>query len=435
VRTVVTNGKLRDRSGREEHLVSNAVARVVEDGTRLGAVLVFRDITERSRLEQQAAISDRLGSLATMAATVAHEINNPLTFNLGNVEFALEELRSMRRETEDGKAAARLQKAIEALEDAKGGAERIAHIVTDLRSLSRTASQPRDAVDVSSCVRDAIKLVSKQVALTATLVEELGETPSVSGNEVRLSQVVVNLLVNAAQAMAGRPADNEIRVVTTTGGDGSAVIEVSDTGPGIPQDIIDRIFDPFFTTKQAETGTGLGLAISRGIVNSLGGRLTVHSIVGEGTTFRIVLPAHQPLVQKESEPGEPASATRRRACILLVDDEPLLRKAIHWMLSSEHDVTMADGAAAARELMKAQRFDLVLCDLIMPRVGGIDLYQELLASDPAHAERMVFMTGGAFQSRVAKFVAEMGERCIQKPFGREHLVAFMEQMLDARTKD
>ena len=431
VRSIAANGMLKERHGKNERPVDNAVARrVVREGDVQGAVLVFRDATERSRLAERAEVAERLGSLGTMAASVAHEINNPLTFNLSNIGFALHELREARRVARDARAIERLDLTIEALSDAQQGAERISRIVGDLRELSQSTTQPPESIDVVGCVRQAIKLTSNQLSLAARLVEDLCDAPQCLGNEVRLSQVVVNLLVNAAQSLTGRPDDNEIRVATRTSADGRAVIEVHDTGSGIPPEILDRVFDPFFTTKHLIEGTGLGLAISRGIVKSLGGELTVESRVGEGSCFRVLLPPHGGDGGSPRSEREVAPVPRKRARILLIDDEPLLRKAIHWMLEDDHEVTVVESAEKALSILEGRRdFDLLLCDLMMPRVGGMDLYEELLRKHPDMAARTVFMTGGAFQPRVAEFVMKMRDRCLQKPFSRERVLAFVEQML------
>lgn len=430
VRTIAKSGVLKERKGDSERIVDNAVARrVVDDGDVHGAVLVFRDATERSRLAERAEVAERLGSLGTMAASVAHEINNPLTFNLISIGFALRELREARRVARDAKAIERLDLMIDALSDAELGAERIGRIVGDLRELSRSTSQPPETIDVRTCVRQAIKLASNQLSLSARLVQDLQQVPQCLGNDVRLSQVVVNLLVNAAQSLTGRPENNEIRVVTKTSSDGGAIIEVHDTGSGIAPEILDRVFDPFFTTKHLTKGTGLGLAISRGIVKSLGGELTVESRVGAGSCFRVLLPPHR---DAEALPSEQwvTPTPRKRARILLIDDEPLLRKALHWMLECDHDVVIVESAEKALSILEARRdFDLILCDLMMPHIGGMDLYEELLRTHPEIAARTVFMTGGAFQPRVAEFVMKMHGRCIQKPFNRARLLAFVEQML------
>jgi C4-dicarboxylate-specific signal transduction histidine kinase len=274
-------------------------ARAVLDGN--GAVLlVLRDITARKQLEQKLVLAEREASLArtraslketerlsalgTVAAGIAHEINNPLAVVASGLEFALEELSAQR-----GTPA----EALESLRDAKEGVQRVSAIVRDMKSLSRHgAGDPPAPVDLQRVADAAINLSRGAVRTRATVVRAYGEVPTVYGSETRLGQVLINLLVNAAQAMARPdPTSNHIHVRLFTDAEGRAVLAVEDNGAGIPPEVLGRIFDPFFTTKPQGEGTGLGLSISRTIVEDMRGTLTVESRVGVGTIVSVVLPA------------------------------------------------------------------------------------------------------------------------------------------------
>ncbi|APR76646.1 Sensory box histidine kinase/response regulator [Minicystis rosea] len=246
-----------------------------------------RDLTVRKRLEAQLVMADRLASVGRLAATVGHEINNPLAYVLTNLEIALERLG-------DGGAvdAARAAEIGEMLREAREGADRVRHIVRDLKVFSRGESEERTAVDPRRVIDSCANMAKGEIRHRARLVKRYGNTPRVVANEARLGQVLLNLLINAAHAIPeDAQGENEITVTTSTDERDRVVIEVRDTGTGIPEDVRRHIFEPFFTTKTGGAGTGLGLSICQSIVVALGGEITVESEVGKGTAFRVYLPA------------------------------------------------------------------------------------------------------------------------------------------------
>jgi CheY-like chemotaxis protein len=252
----------------------------------------------------------------------------------------------------------------------------------------------------------------------------------VEANEARLGQVFLNLIVNAAQALPEGDAEhNEIRVSTRLAGK-RVIIEVSDTGPGIPPEIVGRVFDAFFTTKEVGGGTGLGLAISHRIITDMGGELTVESTMGKGTTFRVALPVAPMQEVETAPPVEPAVSTDLRGRILLVDDEEMLLRILTLVLSETHEVVATESARAALTLCAGgERFDLILCDLMMPEMTGMDLYRELARLDPAQANRMIFLTGGAFTPNAQRFLSDNAREYIEKPFDTANLRAIVQRHL------
>jgi PAS domain S-box-containing protein len=426
MQTLTSPSWLLQRDGQHSRVIDDCVAPIVLDDVVLGAVVVFRDVTDQRRMAEQIALTDRLTSLGTVAASVGHEINNPLSYNLTNISFALGELRELTKGPGVPDAARRMQVVLEALDEAQAGAERIAKIVTDLRTFSRSREETNHAVDVRACIEWALKLTGNQIRHAAKLVKDIGPAPLVQGNEVRLSQVFVNLLANAAQAIRGRPHDNEIAIALFTH-EGQVVVEVRDTGPGVPAEVAERIFEPFFTTKPPAAGTGLGLSICRNLVETMNGRISLESNVAGRTCFRVVLPAAH--VSTAMPTGPVPVVDRGRVRILVVDDDPLFARCVRRMLQRDHDVTLVDNGQDAAELLRdADAYDLVLCDLMMPGMGGMDLYEEVLVSQPSVAERFVFMTGGAFTSRAADFLALVGNRHIAKPFGTADLLALVQSL-------
>ncbi|WP_437992721.1 ATP-binding protein [Sorangium sp. So ce145] len=249
----------------------------------LGAV---SDVTERRQMETRLQLADRMASLGTLAAGVAHEINNPLAYMVANVDFARKELRAKG-------AGARLDALLSALDEAAEGGSRVRHIVGGLKTFSRADDGELGPVDVDPVIQLVLRMAQQQIQSKARLVLELRPVPAVRANEAQLGQVILNLLVNAAQALPeGKVSENEIRISTAPAPPGRVCIEVCDTGPGIAPDLQSRIFDPFFTTKPIGEGTGLGLAICHGIVTSFRGEIGVESEVGKGACFRVLLPVH-----------------------------------------------------------------------------------------------------------------------------------------------
>ena len=229
----------------------------------------------------------------------------------------------------------------------------------------------------------------------------------------------LNLLINAAQAIQeGNASGNEIGIATATDGAGRAVITISDTGSGIAPEVIERIFDPFFTTKPIGVGTGLGLFICHGIVKGLGGELTVESAVGRGTRFRLILPAAQgTLAATATPPSGPITVPPSRRRVLLIDDEVHLAQGLQRALAPDHDVVLATSGREAKAILEGDdRFDVILCDLMMPDVTGMEVFAYVKTDRPQLAPRVVFMTGGAFTARARSFLDEVPNRCIEKPF-------------------
>ncbi|MBI2892566.1 MAG: PAS domain S-box protein [Deltaproteobacteria bacterium] len=402
--------------------------RPIEFEGKRAYLVAARDVTERKLLQGQLLLADRLASVGTLAAGVAHEINNPLAYVIANLTYFGDELAKLAGRIPDGQA----ESIVEALEEAKSGAERVRRIVRDLGTFSRSDATMARPIDVRPVVESAVRMVANELRHQARLVLELGAVPLVVADEARLGQVFVNLLVNAAQALAAAEPSREkaVRVTTRTDTGGRAVVEVADTGPGIAPGVVGRIFDPFFTTKSVGKGTGLGLSICHGIVKALGGEISVESEVGLGTTFRVTLPAAPEGSRATVPPPPPPPSAPRRGRILVVDDEPLIGTCLERLLGSEHDVVVASSAREALGTITGPvSFDVILCDLMMPEMTGMDLYEELSRSHPGQLERIIFLTGGAFTERAESFLEEVPNTRVQKPFDLASLRALISARL------
>jgi signal transduction histidine kinase len=378
-------------------------------------IAALRGRAERTRMNAQLMQSDRLASVGVLAAGVAHEINNPLAYLIASLDFLDAEMRR------SGKALppSRLEELEQALADAREGAGRVKQVVRDLKTFSRGGDDVRRSrIDLRTVIESSINIAYSEIKYRARLVKDYGATPPVLANEGRLGQVFLNLLINAAQAIPeGRVDENEIRVVTRTDDAGRAVVEVRDSGSGIPPEILDHIFDPFFTTKPIGIGTGLGLSICHNIVHGLGGEISVDAPPGRGTVFRVVLPASAPEADEDAASPAALAAQGRRGRVLVIDDEPSMGAAVRRTLAREHDVTVLTSATEARNLIEGgERFDVILCDLMMPKMTGMELHAELTRLARDQAERMVLITGGAFTPNAQQFLDRVPNARVEKPF-------------------
>ncbi|MDB4938148.1 MAG: Sensory box histidine kinase/response regulator [Labilithrix sp.] len=396
-----------------------------------------RDITEQKlaeerllqaaerekQLQRQLTFADRMASVGTLAGGVAHEINNPLACVAANISMIIDELDRMPPSPELREMALDVQTA----------AERIRKIVCGLHTFSRVEEDRRGVIDLRKVLDLATDMTASNIRDRANLVRNYGDTPLVDADVARLGQVFINLLVNAAQALpAGRREANEIRITTTTDADGRAVVEIHDSGTGIPAHLMSRIFDPFFTTKPVGVGTGLGLSICHTIVTSMGGEISATSAAGCGTTFRVVLPpAASALRQGHAARGGGVHAPPARAAILVVDDEPSVGRALARVLR-DHDVTVVSAARTALELLDAgKEFAVIFSDLMMPEVSGMDLFDELQQRFPEAARRVVFVSGGAFTPQANAFLERVINARLDKPFDPREVRALVERHLTA----
>ncbi|WP_242391964.1 hybrid sensor histidine kinase/response regulator [Anaeromyxobacter oryzisoli] len=399
------------------HPVELAVLAAIHPGRQLA---VMRDIAERKRLHARLAFEDRLVSTGTLAAGVAHELNNPLAYVNANVAFLAERLERVREllartpglSPEDADLTVQLA---EAARDARAGAERMRGVIRDLETFSRASDEPSGAVDLRPVIECCVKRAWTEIGHRARLVKDLPELPPVRGDEARLKQVFLNVLVNAAQAIReGGVAENEIAIRARRDG-ARVVVEIRDTGCGIAPEHLQRVFDPFFTTKAPGAGIGLGLSICHHIVTGLGGEISVEP-AARGTLVRVALPAAE-RAGRSAAPPAPAPPPAGRGPRRLGDAEPLVGTGLARALRGEHDVTFVSSARAALERIEGGApFDLVLTDLLMPGMSGVDLYRALGRRDPRLARRVIFLTGGAFTPAARAFLATEPVPCVEKPF-------------------
>ncbi len=377
------------------------------------------DHLDNDEARQKRQLSDRLAAVDTLAAGLSHEINNPLTYTLINVEHVLRRMRVLAgaplSEEVFEEFRSTLPSLVDSLAQTLHGMQRVREVIRNLMTFSRGCVESSTLVDVRGVAESSIQMAMHEVMPRARLVRSLGEVYPVMGSEAQLGQVFLSLIVNAAQSIPdGDSRQHEVRV-TTRMDDGKVVVEVSDTGAGIAPEVLPRIFDPFFTSRGVGQGMGLGLSVCYGTIRRLGGDITVSSEPGRGSTFRVVLPPASAWKHDVAPPSRHAKASKKR--VLVLDDDALIGEGIARALEDIAEVTvLADAPAALERLAQGERWDTLLCDSSLAEMSGVDVYREALRLAPEAAARIVFMTAGAFTPRVRAFLDSVGNECLEKPF-------------------
>jgi PAS domain S-box-containing protein len=412
--------------GHSERAVVYAAARDVTERRESERILLEAKEL-RDRMQRQLILSDRLASVGMLAAGVAHEINNPLAYVMANLDLLAEEIHDAESAVVPPKLVAWAEQVREAVE----GGKRIRSIVSGLKTLSRPEEERRGVIELRPVLELSVNMTFNEIRHRARLVKDYGDVPPVEADEARLGQIFINLLLNAAQAIPeGDSEANEIRIVTSTDALGRAVIEVLDTGPGIPPEFLTRIFDPFFTSKPVGVGTGLGLSICHSIVTSWGGEIHASNRQGRGARLCVVLSAAAHAMVRQPSVAEAQSAPRPgRARVLIVDDERSVGVTLGRVLT-QHEVTLVTSAREALELIEAgTSFDVILSDMMMPGMSGMELYDQLARDRPHLAERMVFMSGGVFTPAARAFLERVPNQRIEKPFQISALRKLVQQFV------
>jgi signal transduction histidine kinase len=358
-------------------------------------------------------VTDRLASVSAFAAGVAHEINNPLGYLSANLELIGAEL-------ETGDLATLLR-------DARHGIQRIHTVVRGLMTFSRIEATHREPLDLNRVLEIAIGIARSEIHTRARLVRNFKPLPLVDANAAQLGQVFVSLLLNAAQAIPpGSQTNHEITVATHTDAANNAVVEVRDTGRGIPRGVASKVFEAFVTTKPAGAGPGLGLSVARNLVHTAGGDIHFESEPGR-TVFRVVLPSSERVVVAPL-PELATVATDRRGRVLIVDDEPIFASSLRRLLGREHEVEVAnDGKQALARIAAGERYDAIISDLMMPGMGGVELFTSVSALVAEQAQRFIFVSAGS--PGATEFLARITNPWFDKPCDLDALRAAIRRLV------
>jgi signal transduction histidine kinase len=382
-------------------------------------VCLLRDATEMQRLRAQLVFADRKVAMGTLAAGVAHEINNPLTYMMANVTLLR---RALKKAPLPEGPAEQTGALLDIIDE---GVSRIATIVRDLRAFVRPDEPARTPVNVERSLELALNIAKPYIQPKASFSSTIEQVPLVLASEARLGQVFLNLLVNAAQAIPSGATDkHKIHVSVLRDPEGVRVV-VSDTGAGLTKEARARLFEPFFTTKQPDQGTGLGLFITNDIITSLGGRILVEDAPGGGTAFHVILPAAE--ADTREAPIAVMSGALQAARVLLVDNEARILESLPPILAPHAVATARDGREALAMLPGG--FDVILCDLVMPVMTGMDLFAEATARWPGISARFLFLTAGAMSEASRAFLSSVPNAVLMKPVTRDLLLMAIEHVV------
>jgi two-component system NtrC family sensor kinase len=406
------------RSENLKRAVRINAAPIPDAATERGIVVMVEDVTEQQALETQLVQSEKLAAVGQLVSGVAHELNNPLTSIAGLSEFLLEQKELGKKDR------GHLQVIHEQ-------AERAGRIVRNLLTFARKGSSEKVPVDLNDVIRRTLSLMTYDLKLKDISVErELsGALPEVLGDRHGLQQVVLNLVTNAAQAVVDNPRERPREITVSTWFDGQVHLRVADTGPGIPDDLVQSVFTPFFTTKEPGKGTGLGLSITYSIVESHAGQITVEPRTARGgAAFRVDLPpapagALRPALTPAQGTPLPNASPAVKRTILLLDADPAVQRTIKALFARDgHDVVVAGDPTHALELAQRGGFDLVITDAraMAPGKRGTLLAEELVARLPALRERIIVATGDV-RPTTAETLARLGVRYVRKPFNLRDL--------------
>ena len=419
--------RLRKADGSAMWIELTARAEPLPSSSALRVEAILRDVTERQKLQDQArdlyhqlSQAEKLASLGQTMSGVAHELNNPLATILACAE------RLAGRRMDD-----QTRRDLDAIHNA---AERAARIVRNLQTFARRRHTTRTMVDLNMVVRETLALRAyEQRVANVVIVEAMAAgLPPVFADPHQIQQVLLNLIINAEQAMLGAHGRGLLILRSWHEPDREAVVlEVSDDGPGVPEDLQPKIFDPFFTTKPVGKGTGLGLSVAYAIAQEHGGRISINSSQGRGASFFLELPVGGAnLRAPEPVPAQPLPDVPRGTRALVIEDEAALGDAVAGALTDEgFRVDRAADGAEALAKVRARAYDVVICDLKMPTVDGTVFYREVAATLPQLVRRIVFVTGDVAGTEAERFLEETGCRWLAKPFRLRDLVKTAREVL------
>lgn len=402
---------------------------------------IIRDASQQQELIDRMMHVDRILAMGTLAAGISHEISNPLTYAKANVDYVSEQLRQIderleldRSDQAQAAKEARWASSIEhnkellhALKDAQHGLDRASTILDDLRMFAHKREPADDVVNLNQVIKTAIALINNELIHRAKLRLKLNQTLYVRGDQNKLEQVLLNLLLNALQALpADRTTENEL-CVRLFEQEQSAVIQIEDNGIGIKPEHLSHIFEPFFTTKPTGQGTGLGLAIAQNTINAHGGTLSAESKQGK-TCFTITLEAvHVAKPAYEQITSERAS---ERPTLMLLDDEPQILRVMERLLQSQYQVKTYTRALDCLEaLRRGEHVDLIVCDVMMPELNGVGFYKLIHDELPEHLDRLLFISGGAFSVETTNFLEMLEVPLLKKPFQPQELFELLSSEL------
>jgi|GEM_PF-1247452 len=398
---------------------------------RAATVLTLQNITEhieRQQLKDRLADAAKMAAIGRLSSGMAHHINNPTMVLLANAGFIAEEAERLgalaKRASPDIKddLATISTDLVELAGHCQSSGARIQELTAELKHFAGPTTSDFEAVDVNHLVRTAMRTMTDTMRGLVQVETRFDDVPHVAGARHRLARVIEGLIENAVEAIAGQGDRGDILIETFVAGKGDDVIvRIQDSGPGMTEEVLSEATQPFFTTKTEKFGRGLGLTHAADIVRHHGGVLDIASTVGEGTQVVIRLPARR--TSAESSPSAAAEASLQ---VLVVDDDRLLLRMYRRMLQNAEgigEVLCVDNAQSALELLHedASSVDVIVSDLMMPVMDGVDFYKAVREGWPELSQRFLFVSGGAFTDKVINFLSTSNVPLLQKPVSPQHL--------------
>jgi PAS domain S-box-containing protein len=396
-----------------------------DEGAVTATVHIARDVTQEKIMEHRLMHSEKMASLGNLVAGIAHELNNPLMGIMGFSQLLMETAGEKKVEEIKDRLDRIFKESI-----------RASKIVQNLLTFARAEKPERTFCSINEILRDTLALRGYSLKTNnIEVVERLAEgLPGTMVDYYQIQQVFVNIIVNAVDAMVAHNKGGCLEMSTVLGSDGQGIhIVFTDNGPGVPKDVINNVFDPFFTTKEVGKGTGLGLSISHGIISEHGGRIEMKSLKGAGTIVTIELPVVEGIALVDGQgiiSDSDVAVVPKGVRVLIVDDEASIREALSYILSAKgFKVRTAAEGSEALELLKLEAFSLILADIKMPGMGGIEMFETVVRDYPDMKDKIVFLTGDVFSEDVQEFLVESKSPYLTKPFEVSGLLNLLTKVL------
>lgn len=424
-----------DHSPQAEAIDATAyLAKPVDKQVFLDTVSRLEKEIQEKREVARASELQRLVSLGSLVGGLAHEVNNPLAFIDGSLDLLQRHLVSLVRPLGPVDPLG-VASALRALERAKTGVERITEVMRCV-SMFASADATHDApLDLHVVLESSLQVAANEIRHCARLERDYESVPMVLGNPAKLGQVFLNIILNAVRAIRGSNQPEHLISVKTRATAGWAAVMISDSASVLDTVAQKTMFDPLASASSARTGLHFGLAISREVVEAMGGSIEVLSKRPSGATLVIKLPSCSPSTYAPPATKPALLRPKTRDSIMVVDDDPLMCDVLEAMLSTDYEVSAFTSPRAALATMLESDVDLILCDVMMPELSGIDLYEKLARDRPELAKRLIFLTGGAFTERARMFLDRIARPVLSKPFSRRELVSTIEQTLANAERD
>jgi signal transduction histidine kinase/response regulator of citrate/malate metabolism len=419
---------VRTHDGQSREVEVGSIPVVLEGAP--ATALWLRDVTHQRALALKLVEANRMVAVGGLAAGIGHEVSDPLAFVMANIRYLGEELHALEAPSPEG-VAEQLRELQQVVKESLEGVERVRRIVTDLKTFAITAEEGERLVDVERVLDAVIRMTLTELNNKARVVRLYGHPPWVMANEGRLGQVFFNLVTHALGSIPeGQSARHEIRL-RTWAEEGRSCVRVEDTGPGLSAEQLAHLFDGLFHSRN-ESSASLGLSITRQIVQQLGGDVEVRTALGQGTSLTVRLPSGSQAPARVTRTQAAPVPAPGRARVLFVDDEPMMGSALQRTLGKQHELTVLQSAREAlTQIQDGQRYDVILCDLMMPDMTGMELHEALMNISPPHAGRMVFVTGGAYTPSAKRFFDKVVNLRLEKPLAVGQLNDVISKVLSA----